>query len=226
MSRKLTLSDIADLREYERERDEFRTHVIALKKRRRIGVGPIITLLFENRDTIRFQIQEMARVERILTDEGIQTVCIVPLRSRGTSIGVLGLYHDTDRSWPDEEVALVQASPGYAQHQDERLLTQGLLTRRRLPVGGLRVPARRRPGRRCAAWSGAVGARSRAGRPPGRARAPTRGGVHTEARGVGRIDGRADAPRGNTAGRGARREACGVVAEAAAKRIGVGERPG
>ena len=40
---------------------------------RRVGVGPFVTLVFENRDTIRFQIQEMARVERILTDDGIQT---------------------------------------------------------------------------------------------------------------------------------------------------------
>jgi hypothetical protein len=70
---KLTLDDIADLRAYEREREAFREHVIALKKRRRVGVGPFVTFVFENRDTIRFQIQEMARVERILTDEGIQT---------------------------------------------------------------------------------------------------------------------------------------------------------
>jgi hypothetical protein len=70
---KLTLDDIADLRAYERERADFRTRVIALKKRRRIGVGPHVTLLFENRETIRFQIQEMARVEKILSDEGIQT---------------------------------------------------------------------------------------------------------------------------------------------------------
>ena len=33
-------------------------------------VGTVVTLVFENRDTIRFQIQEMARVERIITDEG------------------------------------------------------------------------------------------------------------------------------------------------------------
>ena len=72
-ARKLTLDDIADLRAYERERDDFRRHVIALKKRRRIGVGPFITLLFENRDTVRFQIQEMARVEKLLSDEAIQT---------------------------------------------------------------------------------------------------------------------------------------------------------
>jgi len=70
---KLTLEDIADAREYEREREAFRAHVIAIKKIRRIGVGPFVTLLFENRDTIRFQIQEMARAERMLSDEAIQT---------------------------------------------------------------------------------------------------------------------------------------------------------
>lgn len=73
MSRKLTLSDIADMREYERERADFRAHVIELKKRRRVGLGPFVTVLFENRDTIRFQIQEMARVEKLLTDEAIET---------------------------------------------------------------------------------------------------------------------------------------------------------
>jgi hypothetical protein len=70
---KLTIADIADTREYERDRDRFRTEIIALKKLRRVGVGPFVTMVFENRDTIRFQIQEMARAERIATDEGIQT---------------------------------------------------------------------------------------------------------------------------------------------------------
>lgn len=69
---KLTLDDIADLRAYERERPAFRQSVIDLKKKRRVAVGPHVTLLFENRDTIRFQIQEMARAEKILSDEGIQ----------------------------------------------------------------------------------------------------------------------------------------------------------
>ena len=71
-SRKLTLDDIADLRAYERERADYRERIIALKKTRRIGVGPIITLMFENRETMRFQIQEMARAEKILSDEAIQ----------------------------------------------------------------------------------------------------------------------------------------------------------
>ena len=69
---KLTLTDISDLRAYEREREDFRRSVIAHKKKRRVALGPVVTLLFESRDTIRFQIQEMARAEKIMSDEGIQ----------------------------------------------------------------------------------------------------------------------------------------------------------
>ena len=69
---KLTIDDIVDLRAYEREREAFVDHVIELKKQRRVAVGPVVTLVFENQDTIRFQIQEMARAERMLTDEQIQ----------------------------------------------------------------------------------------------------------------------------------------------------------
>lgn len=70
--RRLTLDDIADARAYERERDAFRQHVIDVKHRRRVAVGTFVTFVFENRDTIRFQVQEMARVEKISTDAGIQ----------------------------------------------------------------------------------------------------------------------------------------------------------
>jgi hypothetical protein len=69
---KLTLDDIADLRAYEREREEYRERIIALKRVRRVSVGPIVTLVFENRDTVRFQVQEMARAEKIVSDERIQ----------------------------------------------------------------------------------------------------------------------------------------------------------
>ncbi len=71
LSRSLSLDDIVDNAAYEGERDEFRTRIIALKKKRRVGVGEFITLMFENRDTMRFQIQEMARVERMETDAQI-----------------------------------------------------------------------------------------------------------------------------------------------------------
>jgi len=69
--RKLTVDDIVDHRAYERERDEFRAAVIAMKKHRRIALGDIVTIVFENTDTMRFQVQEMARAERMLTDEAI-----------------------------------------------------------------------------------------------------------------------------------------------------------
>jgi hypothetical protein len=69
--RKLTNADIKDLREYERERDAFRAEVIAVKKKRRIPIGDLMTIVFENATTMRFQIQEMARAERMLRDEQI-----------------------------------------------------------------------------------------------------------------------------------------------------------
>jgi hypothetical protein len=68
----LTLEDISDQRAYEREREEFRSRVIAVKKLRRISVGPVVTLTFESRLTMRFQVQEMARAEKMFTDQQIQ----------------------------------------------------------------------------------------------------------------------------------------------------------
>jgi hypothetical protein len=72
-ARDLTLADVLDLRAYERVRGEYRAKVIALKKNRRVALGPVMTLVFECLDTVRFQVQEMARVEKIISDEGIQT---------------------------------------------------------------------------------------------------------------------------------------------------------
>jgi hypothetical protein len=69
--RKLTLDDIKDFRAYERERDAFRRHIIELKKRRRVVLGTLVSLVFENTDTMRWQVQEMARAERMLRDEQI-----------------------------------------------------------------------------------------------------------------------------------------------------------
>jgi len=69
--RKLTVTDIVDLRAYERERAEFRQRIIDLKRTRRVPLGPILTVLFENTETMRWQVQEMARAERMLRDEQI-----------------------------------------------------------------------------------------------------------------------------------------------------------
>lgn len=58
--------------DYERQREGFRARIIELKRRRRISIGPLLTLIFENRETLRFQVQEMIRVERITDPAKVQ----------------------------------------------------------------------------------------------------------------------------------------------------------
>ena len=70
--RSLTLADISDLRAYERGRVSERERIVAVKALRRVHVGIIMSMVFENRDTMRFQVQEMARAEKMATDEQIQ----------------------------------------------------------------------------------------------------------------------------------------------------------
>ena len=70
-TRKLVLSDILEQRAYERIRETRRAEVIELKRRRRIALGTIVTVMFENRATMQSQIQEMLRVERVVSDEGV-----------------------------------------------------------------------------------------------------------------------------------------------------------
>jgi len=62
---KVTLDEIVGAERYEKIRDDFRRRVIELKKQRRLSVGDQITLVFENHETVLFQIQEMLRAERI-----------------------------------------------------------------------------------------------------------------------------------------------------------------
>ncbi|MCE3223538.1 MAG: uncharacterized protein K0S58_1718 [Nitrospira sp.] len=68
----LTHEELIPQEEYERQRDAYRQTIIALKRRRRLTIGDIVTLVFENRETLRFQIQEMIRVERIVDPQKIQ----------------------------------------------------------------------------------------------------------------------------------------------------------
>jgi len=62
---KVILDEIVGLERYERVRPEFRQHIINLKKIRRVAVGDHITFVFENHETVLYQIQEMLRAERI-----------------------------------------------------------------------------------------------------------------------------------------------------------------
>ena len=69
---KLTPADLYTLEAYSRERAGFRARVLAHKQPRKVAVGAHVTLLFEDRLTIQYQIQEMLRVERIFEAAGIQ----------------------------------------------------------------------------------------------------------------------------------------------------------
>ena len=73
----VTPQELLPAADYEEKRTDIRQHIIALKKRRRITVGEYITLVFENRETVLFQIQEMLRTERIFAPEKIQEECDV-----------------------------------------------------------------------------------------------------------------------------------------------------
>lgn len=68
----LTRSDLYPLEAYALEREAFRSRVIAHKRARKLHLGEHITLLFEDRMTIQYQVQEMLRIERIFEPEAIQ----------------------------------------------------------------------------------------------------------------------------------------------------------
>jgi len=70
--RKVGRDEIKDLVAYEKAREAMRARVIVLKRHRRLALGPNLTLLFENRETVLFQVQEMIRTERIVDDAKIQ----------------------------------------------------------------------------------------------------------------------------------------------------------
>lgn len=70
--KQIEFGEVKNIYEYEKVRDDFRKKIIDAKKVRRIRLGDKMTLVLENRDSVLFQIQEMLRVERIVSDEGMQ----------------------------------------------------------------------------------------------------------------------------------------------------------
>lgn len=68
----LTKEQLIPYEAYERQREAFRRRMIPLKARRRVSIGDKITLLFENQDTLQFQVQEMIRAERIVDPGKVQ----------------------------------------------------------------------------------------------------------------------------------------------------------
>ena len=68
---KLTTDDLLPLERYHKERPRLRAEVLAHKRHRQAPIGPNVTLYFEDRVTMRYQVQEMLRVERIFESEAI-----------------------------------------------------------------------------------------------------------------------------------------------------------
>ena len=68
---KLTRADLMPLEVYAEQREDFRARVLAHKKNRQLQLGEHTTLIFEDRLTIQYQVQEMLRVERIFETSGI-----------------------------------------------------------------------------------------------------------------------------------------------------------
>jgi hypothetical protein len=69
--RPIAIEDLRDLTTYEQMRADSRSRIIDLRNRRRIQAGDRVSLIFENRDTVLYQVQEMLRAEKITAPERI-----------------------------------------------------------------------------------------------------------------------------------------------------------
>jgi hypothetical protein len=96
----ITADSLMTLEAYAKARNEFRAKVIAHKRNRTIHLGKHVTLLFEDELTVRYQVQEMLRIERIFEEEGIKAELAAynPLVPDGTNWKVTMLieYDDAD----------------------------------------------------------------------------------------------------------------------------------
>ena len=72
MKKKLVIQDLFSLEDYSKIRESLRREILAHKSSRSIAIGNHVRLLFEDRRTIQYQIQEMLRVEKIFEEQGIQ----------------------------------------------------------------------------------------------------------------------------------------------------------
>jgi len=70
--KKVSREEIMDFVTYVERRDQIRPGLLEAKRIRRVQHGPALTLLFENRDTVRYQVQEMMRIEQIIREADIQ----------------------------------------------------------------------------------------------------------------------------------------------------------
>jgi TusA-related sulfurtransferase len=111
----ITLESLMSLEAYAKARPEFRQRVLAHKKARTLHLGEHLTLLFEDELTIRYQIQEMLRIERTFEEEGIRDELDAynPLVPDGSNLKATMLIEYEDA---DERKAALARLTGVERH--------------------------------------------------------------------------------------------------------------
>ena len=94
----LSREDLFSLEQYAEKRAAFRARVIEHKKDRRVDIGPNLSLYFEDRLTIQYQVQEMLRIERIFEADAIQDELEAynPLIPDGSNLKCTAMFEFTD----------------------------------------------------------------------------------------------------------------------------------
>jgi hypothetical protein len=97
---KIAIDSLLSLEQYAKQRSDIRAEAMRLKRVRSVFVGPNMTLQFENEATIRYQIQEMLRIEKTFEEEGIvdELEAYNPLIPDGTNLKCTQLIE-----FPDED---------------------------------------------------------------------------------------------------------------------------
>ncbi len=131
--KKIVLDDILGFTAYEKVRQEFRQAIIDKKKLRRVSVGPKVSLVFENRDTVIFQIQEMLRAERIADLDKIREE--------------IAVYNDLIPNPGELSATMFLEIEDQTHLRDELLKFLGIDEALALTVGGHSIPGRFEEGR-------------------------------------------------------------------------------
>ena len=94
----LTREQLFSLEQYAEKRPAFRAQVIEHKKNRRVDIGPNLSLYFEDRLTVQYQVQEMLRIERIFEAAAIEEALEAynPLIPDGSNLKCTGMFEFTD----------------------------------------------------------------------------------------------------------------------------------
>lgn len=131
--RRVGLDDLVGLARYEKERALWRQRVIEVKRHRRVAVGDRVTVVFENFDTLLFQVQEMIFVERISDIDRVRDECAV--------------YNELLPGERELSATLFIEITDPARIAPELNRLVGLDEHVALDVGGMMVPASFEPGR-------------------------------------------------------------------------------